>query len=208
MNTISAGGLRITGNLNEGIGDATPGSSKLGKFSIVDGALGQLGACVYIDDNEITQYTNTGGTITALYGGWYRYVQMLSTATAALVAGQLCFWSDPTPGKKIVTTDITAATCGLIAGVILSAAWVKGNYWWIFMGGGLVYVKCKAAVTDTTAGDAAYVTQTPLPTVDGFADATAAATALTQKTYLGNFYDAPANGALKRIFMNQLPFNV
>lgn len=197
--SLGVGGYRVTGNFNEGIGDAGPGTPKAGTFAVADGAFAQVGKAFYFDNEEISQYYNAAGTIPALYGGWYLYVKMLAAASAAVAAGQLAFWSDPTTG--VVTTDVTAATIGKVAGVILSASWVKGNYWWIYAGGGLCYVKSAAAVTDTTNGNAAVVTQTPAATVDGIADATAV-THLLEKSYLGAWFEAPANGALKRIFMN------
>lgn len=203
MISLAAGGYRITGNLNEGIGDAGPGTANAGTTGLptVDGALGQLGGNLFITQEEAANYTNTAATIPVLYGGFYRYVRMLAGAVAAVAAGQLCFWSDPVNG--VVTTDVTAATIGQAAGVILSTAWVKGNYWWVFSGGGICYVKCAAAVTGTTAGQLAIVTQTPAPTVDSLADATAVTDAVL-KSQLGTFLDAAANGAIKRIYMNQL----
>jgi hypothetical protein len=209
MFSINAGGLRVTGNLNEGVGDAAIGSAAAGQTGLptVPGALGQLGACMYLSDAEAAGYTNTAKTIPLLYGGWYRYVQLLSTATLAPAAGQLAFWSDPTPGKKIVTTDITVANEGQVAGVILSASWTKGNYWWLYMGGGLVYIKGASTITNKTAGNWATSFQTgPASTVDAYADAGSINTALLVKSGLGVWYDTPTDGGVKRIVMNLLPF--
>lgn len=202
MNTLATSGYRINGRLNEGVGDAGIGTATAGRFPSVDGALGQLGMNLFVSTEEAALYTNSAGTLVELYGGFYRYVRMLPAAVAAVAAGQLAFWSDPTVGT--VTTDVTAASIGQVAGVILSSAWVKGNYWWIYSGGGLCYVRCAAAVTGTIAGQLAIVTQTPAPTVDSLADATAVTDAVL-KSHMGVFYDAAANGALRRIIMRTLP---
>jgi hypothetical protein len=202
MNTLAASGYRITGHLNEGLGDPYPGSPKAGAVTGAEGALGQLGAPVYIGTKELVSYTNTAGTIPTLYGGFFQYVQMLTGAVAAVVAGQLCFFASlANATANIVTTDITAATQGNVAGVILSSSWVKGNYWWVYIGGGLTYVKSAAAVTSAVSGNLAVVTATPAPTADGLADATAV-TDTVLKSKLGVWAEAPANGALKRIQMD------
>lgn len=209
MNSLCSGGYRINGNLNEGVGDAGIGTPNAGTTGLptVDGAYGQLGKAFYIDGSDTPNYTNTSGTLPALYGGYYRYVQMLSTASAAVAAGQLCFWNNPLPtgtNPFSVTTDITVTNQGLVAGIILSPSWTKGNYWWVYAGGGICYVKTKASVTDGTVGNLAISSQTPAPTVDGIADAGAIATALLAKSILGTWYEATTNGAVKRILMNTL----
>lgn len=201
MNSFAAAGYMISGNLNEGIGDASPGSPKAGTFAQSSGYPAQLGNIVYLDNEGANQRTNPSGTITQLYGGFYQYVQLVSTASAAVAAGQLVFFDTVANAANfVVTTDVTAATIGRVAGVILSPSWTKGNYWWIQISG-LVYVKCAATVTDTTDGNLAIVTQTPAPTVNGVADGTAVTDAVL-KSAIGVWAEAPANGALKRVFFN------
>jgi hypothetical protein len=208
MNKLALSGYRFNGNLNEGVGDAIPGGQKAGTITGApsEGAFGQLGNTVYLSQADALAYTNPNGTIPTLYAGFYTYVQMLAGAVAAVAAGQLCFYDTLAHFVAgIVTTDVTATTIGRTAGVILSTNWTKGNYWWIYSGGGLSYVKSAAAVTSAVDGNLATVTATPAPTVDGLADATAVTDAVA-KSVVGVWAEAPANGALKRILMNTRSF--
>lgn len=165
-------------------------------------ALGQLGDIIYLTAAKAAAMSDS--SVGTLYAGFYQYVQFKSGSTAANARGQLVFWSDM--DNFIVTPDVTAGTMGLVAGVTLNVV-TKGYYGWMQVGGKAT-VKCAAAVTDTTAGDLAIVTQTPANTVDGFADATAFATGKLAKSLLGTFIEAPANGGLKQVQLRflGLPF--
>lgn len=201
MNSLGSAGYRITGNLNEGIGDAGIGTAKAGTFSNVDGALGQLGKNVFLDTQELVQFTNSAGTISTLYGGWYRYVKFKATWSATMAAGQPLFYATVADlVLNTVTPDPTAAA--IFAGYCLAPSVAKGNYWWIQVGG-IATVLCKAAVTTTTAGDIAVQTDGTTATIDSIADATDYYTTALKggKLFRGQFLDAPANGALKRILM-------
>ena len=206
MNSLAVSGFRITGNLNEGIGDVYPGSPKAGTIAGAEGALGQLGANVFITTQELVNYTNPSGTIGTLYGGWYKYVKFKTTWSATLAAGQPLFYADYTDMlNQTVTAD--AAAAAIFAGFALCATTTKGNYWWI-QTGGIATVLCKASsVTDGTAGDLAVQAGQTTATIDAYADATSLATAGLSKLIRGVFIEVPVAGALKRILMTPVsPF--
>lgn len=169
-----------------------------------DGQLGQR-YCVtgFGPGPESTRLSATAtGT---LYGGLYQYVLFLSTATAANVRGQLAFWSDAL--NAVVTGDVTAATDGLCAGVILNAV-TKGNYGWIQIAG-IASILFKATITKTTpaAGDLVIVDQTPAAKGDILADATAL-TSVTAKGILGKaIIDTPVGGTVTRVLLWPLGAN-
>lgn len=205
MNSLSAAGYRINGNLNEGVGDAGIATPTAGTFAVVNGAYGQLGKIFYLDTQELLQYTNPLGTIGTLYGGWYKYVHFKSTWSATLAVGQPLFYADAT---ALLANEVTpdAAAAQMFAGYCLAAGTVKGNYWWIQVGG-LANALCKASsVTSNVAGDLAVQTGDTTATTDGIADATDYfTTALKYKLVRGVWVDAPAAGALKRLLMAPLP---
>ena len=206
MNSLAVSGFRITGNLNEGIGDAYPGSPKAGTIVGAEGATGQLGANVFITSQELVNYTNPAGTIGTLYGGWYKYVRFKTTWSATLAAGQPLFYADATDMlNQVVTPD--AAAAAIFAGFALCATTTKGNYWWI-QTGGIATVLCKASsVTDGTAGDLAVQSGQTTATIDSYADATSLATAGLFKLIRGVFIEVAVAGALKRILMTPVsPF--
>lgn len=201
MNALAQGGFRITGNLNEGIGDAAPGTPTAGQSGLptVEGAYAQVGVNVFFSTQDLVSYTNTAGTIATLYGGWYKYVKFKTTWSATMAAGQPLFYATVADMVlNIVTADATAA--GIFAGYCLAPSVTKGNYWWI-QESGIVTVKCKSTVTTTTAGDIAVQTDGTTATIDSIADATDYYTTALKggKNFRGQFLDAPANGALKRI---------
>lgn len=201
MNSLAVSGFRITGNLNEGIGDVYPGSPKAGTIAGAVGALGQLGANVFITAQELVNYTNPAGTITVLYGGWYKYVKFKATWSATMAAGQPLFYGSATDFDAVTVTP-DAAAAAIFAGYCLAPGITKGNYWWI-QTGGIATVLCKSTVTTTTAGDIAVQTDGTTATIDAIADATDYYTTALKggKLFRGQFIDAPANAALKRILM-------
>jgi hypothetical protein len=208
MYSLNAGGVRITGNLNEGVGDAAPGSAAAGQTGLptVSGAYGQVGASAYISTPELVSYTNTSKSNATLYGGWYKYCKFKTTWSATLAIGQPLFYANYTDMlNHTVTAD--AAAAAIFAGFSLNATVTKGNYWWI-QTGGIATVLCKtSSVTDGTAGDLAVQTGQTTATIDSYADATSLATAGLSKLIRGVFIEVAVADGLKRILMAPLsPF--
>lgn len=207
MNSLALGGYRITGNLNEGIGDAGIGTPSAGITGLptVEGAYAQLGVNVFLSTSDLASYTNTSKTNSTLYGGWYKYVQFKSTWSATLAIGQPLYYATVADMlNSIITADCTAA--GIFAGYSLNSSVSKGNYWWI-QTGGITWALCKATVTTTTAGDIAVQTDATTGTTDSIADATDYYTTALKggKLFRGQWLDAPANAGLKRMLMQQVP---
>lgn len=203
MNSLSAAGYRVTGNLNEGVGDAGIGTPTAGTTGLptVDGAYGQLGVNVFMSTAELVSYTNTSKTNATLYGGWFKYVHFKSSWSATLAIGQPLYYIDTAAVlANEVTADCTAA--GIFAGIALNATTTKGNYWWI-QTSGIVYTLCKSTVTTTTAGDLAVQTDGTTGTIDSVADATDYFTTALKggKLVRGQWLDAPANAGLKRMLL-------
>lgn len=177
-----------------------------GKFNTVDDsavggasgdglgrAPGQLGQIVEISEREAQKMDS------ALHGGKYQYVKFKAGTTQSNAKGQLVAWDDI--DDFVVTPDPTTANLAKIAGAALNAV-TKGNYGWIQVSG-LSTVKCKATVTTTTDGTIAVAVSDTTINVDSLADATAT-TNLQVKSYVGNFAEAPANGALKLVILTDL----
>lgn len=201
MNSLSSAGYRINGNLNEGVGDAGIGTPNAGITGLptVEGAYGQLGKNYFFDTDELAAMTNSAGTIGTLYGGWYKYVKFKATWSATLAAGQILQYATVADMLlNTVTADNVAA--GIFAGYALTASTTKGNYWWI-QTSGICWGLCQSSVTTTTAGDIAVQTSGTTATLDSIADATDYYTTALKggKLFRGQFLDAPANSALKRI---------
>ncbi len=204
MHSLGSAGYRLTGNLNEGIGDAGPGTPTVGKFAVVDGAYGQLGKNVFLDTQELVSLVNPAGTIATLYGGWFKYVKFHTSWSATLAAGQALWYTDKTAMLANTVSADHAAT-GILAGFALCAGTTKGNYWWI-QTGGIVNVLCKtSSVTSNIAGDYAFITSGTTSTVDALADAGTPSTALIQKLYIGQTLEALVADAIKLISMPVLP---
>ncbi len=205
MNALAQGGFRINGNLNEGIGDAVPGSPTAGQSGLptVEGAYGQVGANVFLSTADLVNYTNTAKAIVTLYGGWFKYVKFATSWSATLAAGQALWYTDKTAMLANTVSADHAAT-GILAGFALSASTTKGNYWWI-QTGGIVNVLCKtSSVTDATAGDYAIITSGTTSTVDALADAGTPSTALIQKLFIGVTLEALVADAIKLVAMPPL----
>lgn len=203
MHGLATAGYRVTGNLNEGIGDAGIGTAKAGTFSNVDGALGQLGKTVFFETDALVSLTNSAGTISVLYGGYYKYVKFKSTWSATMAAGQPLFYADYTDMlNNTVTPD--AAAAAIFAGFCLAPSVAKGNYWWIQVGGIATVLTKAGSVTSGVAGDLAVQTGQTTATIDSYADATALATAGLQKLIRGVFIEVAVHTSLKRILMSPI----
>ena len=161
---------------------------------------GQLGKIIFLTDAQasVLSYTTTG----TLRGGFYQYVQFLSTATASNVKGQLVFWSNT--ANFVVTPDSSAGTLGLVAGVTLNAV-TKGNYGWIQIGG-LASVLYQATVSDASTGNIVIVGQTTGFTADALADATTTFTNKLSKSILGIAVDQPVNATAKLVMIDPALF--
>jgi hypothetical protein len=206
MFSINAGGVRITGNLNEGIGDAGIGSAAAGQTGLptVAGAYGQLGANAFLSTQELVSYTNTTKSIATIYGGWFKYVKFASSWSATMAAGQALWYTDKA-GLLANTVSADHAATGILAGFCLAPSVTKGNYWWI-QTGGIVNVLCKtSSVTSNLAGDYAFITSGTTSTVDALADAGTPSTGLIQKLYIGQTLEALVADAIKLVAVRPLP---
>jgi hypothetical protein len=204
MNSLGSAGYRVTGNLNVGVGDAGIGTSNAGVFPVNEGAYGQLGKNVFIDTGELVNYTSSSGTITTLYGGWFKYVKFASTWSATMAAGQALWYTDKA-GMLANTVSADHAATGILAGFCIAPSVTKGNYWWI-QTGGIVNVLCKtSSVTSNIAGDYAFITSGTTSTVDALGDAGTPSTGLIQKLYIGQTLEALVADALKLVAVRPLP---
>lgn len=205
MNSLGSAGYRISGNLNEGVGDAGIGTSNAGTTGLptVDGAYGQLGKNVFLDTAELVSFTNSGGTIATLYGGWFKYVKFAPTWSATMAAGQALWYTDKA-GMLANTVSADHAATGILAGFALAPSVTKGNYWWI-QTGGIINVLCKtSSVTSNIAGDYAFITSGTTSTVDALGDAGTPSTGLIQKLYIGQTLEALVADALKLVAVRPL----
>jgi hypothetical protein len=180
-----------TGKLNTVDDSAIGGASST--TGVSGRAPGQLGQIIELSEVEAQKMDS------ALHGGKYQYVKFKAGTTQSNAKGQLVAWDDI--DDFVVTPDPTTAGLARIAGVALNAV-TKGQYGWIQVSG-LATCKCKAAVTTTTDGTVAIAVSDTTINVDSLADATAT-TNLQLKAYVGNFAEAPANGALKLVQLTEL----
>jgi hypothetical protein len=177
------------------VNDPAPGQSLASPSgSIIQPYTGQVGGRLVLTTPMALKLSNTA--IGTLYEGVYQYVQFLSTATAAAVRGQLCYWSNRANG--VVTSDQTATNCSLWAGWFINVI-TKGNYGFIQISGRVTALS-KSTVTKTTPaiGDLVVIDSSTSPTVDTLADATAITNG-NAKLIVGTAIEALASGALKQI---------
>ena len=167
---------------------------------------GQLGKRVELGPEDII-YNSAIGNV---YGGVFRYVQLLAGA-AAPVVGQLLFWVPALSSNSLYT--VTTAESGsvdaaiFVAGICLNNAWTPGNFSYI-QDEGRVPIKFRGTLTDAGAiGSRTYAAAAggaDLGFADVLDDATAATfgtVSLMQGRYLGNAAVAPTNGGLKDVFL-------
>lgn len=198
---------RISGKLND-IDDSVQGGSGGGSLYGSGGNVyplygGLLGVEFELDNAAASQLSNS---TTTLYGGIYKYVQFLSTATNAPAVGAPVFYQSANMQNAagtnyIVTTDNGGATSeALLAGVCIKAN-TKGNYGFIQVLGEATLL-ARATPTTSVAGSLCVLTTTAL-TFDAIADGTAvtAGGAAGLKNTLGYWLDAPGTAtaaALKK----------
>ncbi len=182
--------IRVTSGKINTVDDAQPGGAHISGLGRAPGQLGQ----VFELGERAAQDMDS-----ALHGGKYMYVKFKAGTTQSNAKGQLVAWDDI--DDFVVTPDPTTANLSRVAGVALNAV-TKGNYGFIQVSG-LATVKCKAAVTTTTDGTIAVAVSDTTINVDSLADATATING-NVKAYVGNFAEAPANGALKLAVLNDL----
>jgi hypothetical protein len=183
-----------TGFINSAGGDPAPGlpvSTTGISGSIIQPYLGQVGAKLSIDTTEAPSLSDPSQA--TLFAGVYQYVLFLSSMVATPARGQVAFWSNR--AAYVVTGDVTAATQGLIAGIMLSAI-TKGNYGWIQIAG-RAFVRYKSSLTAASpaAGDLIILDQTPTFAADDPTQSTAL-TPLQQKSLLGTAGVLPAAGSV------------
>jgi len=193
-----------TGLLNT-VNDPFPGSlGSSSQWPPPIGYPGQLGKAIYFDADTI-RYDSTVGT---LYPGHYTYVQ-LSTDSPVPVIGQAAFWiedaeADPSLFAVTAEEDSFTLTDAQFAGVFINVP-TLGNYCYI-QRSGLVYVKYRASITGTKAtGRPVFLAAA------GGADAglfdvvdTMPGTTPILNYYVGQAWDLPADGGLKRITLNNV----
>lgn len=153
----------------------------------------------------ILDYVGVMGAATGLYGGWFQYVQILSTATQAPALGKFVFWNDYE--NYIVTTDYSAVNVGRVAGVIINTATypvTKGYWCWI-------QTKGKAKVTFGTVakatpadGDLVIVNTGAVGDVPTSGD-TQAMTGLLMKQAIGVALSAPVSATASLVLLRWMP---
>lgn len=171
---------KINGFLNS-VNDPVVGQTVTGGQSYA----GQLGAVMVLNAAEALKLTNTSGTLTALYGGKYQYVQFLSTQSGTTVAGGPMYWSDA--DNFVVTADVPTNGAGF-AGIALNVV-TKGNYGFIQVAGkAILHV---AAVTKATPAIGDPISTSTIGIFDDVADANM--TNLQVARFVGVWTVAPAN---------------
>lgn len=161
---------------------------------------GQLGGTVVHSNASalLDSYTTTG----TLYEGVYQLVKLNS----AVSRGEIVFW-DTLANNGINDFEVThtvTAPAMFKAGIAICDG-TSGEYAYIQVLG-LASVLYRAAVTDATLGNLVIQTSATTATADALADAGSVNTALLFKQIVGIAYELPANGAIKRILMNQAGF--
>ena len=158
---------------------------------------GVLGKLLQVTRDEALGLSDLA--IGTLYGGVYQYVQFKAGSTVANARGQVVFYSsDADRGNYIVTPDPTTVLTGF-AGITLNVV-SKGNYGWIQYVG-VATCLCKATVTDVTLNDPAFVvSDSSIGKVD--ANTVASITAAQLAVRIGTFWEAPANGGLKKVLLS------
>ena len=165
--------FRLTQKAINLINDPAPGaivSSANVSGSIVQAYYGLVGGRLAVD-NQLASTGIYDVTANQLYEGTYQYVQLLSTASASVVKGQLVYWYNRE--SYVVTTDTTATTASQVAGVILNGSWTKGNYSFIqVQGKASVLFKTSTTKSTPAIGDLVVADGSTSATVDVLADAT------------------------------------
>jgi hypothetical protein len=186
---------RVTSGFLNTVNDPSPGVPLVSPSgSIVQSYGGQVGGDTYMsaaDALKLSDVTNTG----TLFEGIYKYVQFLSTSTAANARGQVVFWSNRS--QYIVTPDATVANAGKIAGICLNAV-TKGN-WGFIQVAGKASLLFKAGLT--TPYDGAVVTVDPTPSnlaTTVVTDATAISAAML-RSMLGVADGIPASSTVSLV---------
>lgn len=170
-------------------------------------APGQLGAGFWLDDSNVF-FDSSMGTV---YGGHFRYVRLKSTSSAVVV-GQIVF-EDVTVADNLaqVTTLESGSTDGAMfrAGIVLNSGWTPGNYG-VIQDAGLVFTQFRGTLTSAGAvGSRVFCAAVGAGVDNGFADVLSSANptlfsdvSLMLGRYMGNAFDAPTSGGLKRIYLN------
>jgi hypothetical protein len=196
--------VRLTTGYIDTINDTViAGKPDFGTSTTVSKLAGQLGQGFWLDDSNI-QYSSS----TAVYGGHFRYV-LLSSASTAVVRGQIVFWdilATAADSAYQVTTLETGSVSGaqLQAGIVLNPAWAAGKYS-VIQDVGPCYVQFRGTLTAAGgAGSAVFCAGAGAGVDNGFADVLAQATATTEQTmqrYLGTAQETPTNAGLKRVYL-------
>lgn len=188
----NTGIAKINGKLNS-VNDPVVGQTVTGGQSYG----GQLGAVLVLNAAEALNLTDTSGTLTALYGGKYQYVQFLSTQSGTTVAGGPMYWSDR--DNFVVTADVPTNGAGF-AGIALNVV-TKGNYGFIQVAGkAILHV---AAVTKATPAIGDPISTSTIGIFDDVTDANM--TNLQVARFVGVWTTAPANNTNTLGIINSVP---
>jgi hypothetical protein len=184
---------------------SAPGGTGASKFA------GQLGKQVWWDDSQV-KYQTGGSNLPAVYGGWFQYVR-LAAASAVPIPGQILFW-DTLANAADNLFQVTTAENGstdtamLRAGICLTPTVTVGNYTLIQVEGPC-YVKFRAALTSAGAAGSRVFCAAAGGADLGFADVIDSANPVLfsdasklMGRWIGVAQEAPAAGALKRVYVN------
>ncbi len=153
----------------------------------------------------ILDYTGVMGAATGLYGGWFQYVQVLSTASLAPLKGKAAYWNNTE--TYVVTTDYTAINAGKIAGIFLNAtanAVTKGNWCWIQTKGKATVLFGTIAAATPADGDLVIMNTGSVGDVPANQDTTTI-TGLILKQAIGVALGAPVSAGASLVLLRWLP---
>ncbi len=153
----------------------------------------------------ILDYLDLGGSAVGLYGGWYQYVQIYTSASQEPALGKAVFWYDYE--NYIVTTDYSAVNVGRVAGIIINTATYpvdQGEWCWI-------QTKGKAKVTFGTVakatpadGDLVIINTGAVGDVPSSGDSQTV-TGLILKQAIGVALSAPVSDAASLVLLRWMP---
>jgi len=142
---------------------------------------------------------------TGLFGGWYQYVKILSTATLAPALGKAVFWNDLE--NYIVTTDYSATQVGKVAGIIINTAAQpvsKGNWCWVQTKGKAKVLFGTVAAATPADGDLVIINTGAVGDVPANQDTTTI-TGLILKQAIGVALGAPASAVASTVLLRWMP---
>ena len=188
---ISPSGFMNVGSFPAPVGSPEPGGGL--RFP------GLLGQTVVYDDQAALKVSGPVGT---LYHGVYQLVLLSSPVSR----GEIVFWDTLANNglAQFKATHTVLAPAHFKAGVAVCNG-LAGEWCWLQVAG-LASCLYSAAVTDATIGNLVVTQALNVATVDALADAGAFATAGLMKRLVGQAYEAPAAGNIRRVILNLAGF--